>query len=378
MSIASHRHPATERAALLAVAALAIFAPVILAHHSAAPHYDLEKSITLDATITKFELVNPHSYAYFTTPASDGKPTPWRCELASRLNLQRNGWTEGIFAPGQKLTIKGAPARREDHVCMLTSFAGTDGREVKRNEDFAKGVNPLARLADKNRSVARPARLANGRPNLSGLWLVVAGPGGRGYGEGPNRTEYVPGAAPCGNGGVDATPAGALAAKNYDPIYDNPALTCAAPNIFFALSMNNHVNEITQTNDSVVIKYGYMDLVRTVHLNTAGHPKNTKPSVAGHAVGTWEGDVLVVDTVGFAPGVLVQQSGLMHSAAMHAVERFSVDNLKGTLSRTYRGEDPLYLKSAYMGWDELKISDEPYAPYNCKELSGANNIRAKR
>lgn len=250
MSVASQEHHSTERAALVAVAALAIFAPVILAHHSAAPHYDLEKSITLDATITKFELVNPHSYVYFTTPASDGKPTPWRCELASRLNLQRSGWTEGIFAPGQKLTIKGAPARREDHVCMLTSFVGTDGREVKRDEDLAKGVNPLARLADKNTSIARPARLANGQPNLSGLWLIVAGPRGRGNGEGPNRTGYVIG----GNGGVEATAGGALVTKNYDPIFDNPALRCAAPNIFFALGMNSHVNEITQTRDSVIFK----------------------------------------------------------------------------------------------------------------------------
>ena len=374
MSVASHRHPAIERAALVAVGALAIFAPIVLAHHSAAPHYDMEKSVTLDATITKFELVNPHSYVYFTTPEPDGKPTLWRCELASRIALQRSGWTEGVFTPGAKLTIKGAPARREDHVCMLTSFVGSDGREVKRDEDFAKGVNPLATLADKNLSGARPAPLANGQPNLSGLWLIVPGARGRGDGEGPNRTGYVIG----GNGGVEATAAGALVTRNYDPIFDNPALRCAAPNIFFALGMNSHVNEITQTRDSVIFKYGYMDLVRTVHLNTTVHPKNLKPSVAGHSIGTWEGDVLVVDTVGFAPGVLVPQSGLMHSAGMHAVERFSVDNAKGTLSRTYHAEDPLYLKSPYTGWDELRLSDEPYTPYHCKELSGANNIRAKK
>jgi len=63
---------------------------------------------------------------------------------------------------------------------------------------------------------------------------------------------------------------------------------------------------------------------------------------------------------------------------MHAVERFFVDNAKGTLARTYHAEDPLYLKTAYTGWDEMKVSDEPYTPYNCKELSGANNIRAKQ
>ena len=48
---------------------MAMFAPAALAHHSAAPHYDLEKSLALDATIARFELVNPHSYVYLRCDA---------------------------------------------------------------------------------------------------------------------------------------------------------------------------------------------------------------------------------------------------------------------------------------------------------------------
>ncbi len=373
MSVWTRTYPATGTKALVAAGAIALVAPVVMAHHAAAPHFDQSKEVTLEATITKFELVNPHSYVYFTVPDPAGKPVQWRCEMAGRVSLQRNGWTEAAFPPGRKVTIKGAPARREANVCALESVIGADGREVKAGENLSKGVNPLATLGGANRATPRAARLANGQPNLSGLWLIVPGARGRGNGEGPNRTNYVMGS----NGGVEATPAGLAAAKGYDPIYDNPSLKCEAANIFFGLGMNNHVNEITQANDAVVIKYGYMDLVRTVHLNTAVHPTNITPSRAGHSIGRFEGNTLVVDTVGFLPGVIVPQSGLMHSAAMHAVERFTVDNATGLLSRTYRGNDPRFLTSVYAGWDDLRLSDEPHTPYKCVELSGTNNVRQK-
>ena len=107
------------------------------------------------------------------------------------------------------------------------------------------------------------------------------------------------------------------------------------------------MNEIAQKNDSIVLKYGYMDFVRTVRLNAREHAKNITPSTAGDSIGKWEGDVLVVDTIGLKPSVLIPIIGLMHSGQMHVVERFSVDNTAGTLQRNYWAEDPLYLKTPY-------------------------------
>ena len=374
MGVGLQRPAATAAAAVVAIGAMMPLAPAGLAHHAAAPHFDSTKTVTLDATITKFELVNPHSYVYFTVPSPDGTPTLWRCELAARTALSRRGWTREVFAPGTNLTVIGASARREANVCQLNGFVTADGREFKRNADFSDGVNPLATLAEANRTTVRPARLPNGQPNLSGAWLHVPGSGGRGNGVGPSRANYVMG----GNGGVENTPAGLLAANDYDPIYDKPSIKCEAANIFFALGMNRQVNEITQTDDAVTINYGFMDLVRTVHLNMTAHPANLTPSTAGHSIGRWEGDdTLVVDTVGFAPRPIVPLSSLMGSSEMHSVERFTVDNANGTLTRTYRAEDP-YLTAPYTGWDELRVSDEPYEPYNCVELSGANNIRAEQ
>jgi hypothetical protein len=363
---------------LFAVAATAF------AHHSAAPHYDLEKEVVLDGTITKFEFVNPHGYVYFNV----GK-TPWRCELPARLALQRLGWTEDVFKAGRKVTIKGAPARREENVCMLTSFIREDGREFSRNEDIT-GKNPLA----KNAVAARPDRV-DGHPNLAGLWLAQGGPGGPGPdGKGKGKGKEKGGkdkakgfkgkgelkgkgpGGPGGPGGIEMTPAGETASQSYDQRFDDPAIKCSPANIIFGWTHDQHVNAIEQSKNEVTLKYGYMDFVRTIHLNQTEHPKKISPSTGGHSIGKWEGDVLVVDTIGFKPSVLIPIAGIMHSDQMHVVERFSVTG--DTLTRTYRVEDPLYLKAAYTGTDVLRVSSEPYQKYNCVELSGKNNIRPKQ
>ena len=153
-------------------------------------------------------------------------------------------------------------------------------------------------------------------------------------------------------------------------------MKCSPANILFGWTHDQHVNEITQKNDAITLKYGYMDLVRTIHLN-ARHPNNVSPSLGGHSIGTWEGDVLVVDTIGFKPGVLVPLSGAQHSAQMHVVERFTLDPQANTLTRSFKAEDPLYWKKENTGTGVMLLSKEHYVPYACKELSGKNNQRPK-
>jgi hypothetical protein len=63
--------------------------------------------------------------------------------------------------------------------------------------------------------------------------------------------------------------------------------------------------------------------LRHVRLN-ASHPENLAPSWQGHSVGWYEGDTLVVDTIGIkvAPFSTVDAFGTPHSKALHVVERY--------------------------------------------------------
>jgi len=358
--------------------------PNVSAHHSTSA-FDLDKHIEWKVTVTQFNFVNPHSYVLFTMQDPGGKMVSGRCELPAVVQLARFGWTKTTLVPGEKVTIKGSPGRNEENVCYVTSFVRENGQELSRSEDLRKGgVDPLATLAIVNRTTVRPARLPNGHPNFQGPWVAVGregrGPGGPG-GPGANGKKGPPPGRGPGRGGPprpEETEAGKAAAKNYDQPFDDPAIKCDPANILFGWVHDSHVNEIIQKDDEITLKYGYMDLVRTIHMNVSEHPKSITPSRGGHSIGKWDSDVLIVDTVGLSPGVLIPIIGVMYSNQMHIVERFTFDANAKTLTRAYRAEDPLYLKVPYMGQDVMAISDEPYVPYNCVELSGKNNIRSRK
>src|SRR4029453_10678784 len=128
---------------------------------------------------------------------------------------------------------------------------------------------------------------------------------------------------------------------------DNPRFRCETTSILFDWTFDGPVNRIIQNKDAIVIQYGQMDLHRTVHMNMKTHPANVKPSRAGHSIGRWEGDVLVVDTVAFQPGVL--NAPVRHGDKLHVVERFTLDPKTMKLTRAYVAEDPDYLKGQYTG-----------------------------
>jgi hypothetical protein len=110
-----------------------------------------------------------------------------------------------------------------------------------------------------------------------------------------------------------------------------------------------------------------MNLKRTVFMNMKQHPATIKPTRAGHSIGRWEGDTLIVDTVGFLPGVL--NGNTRHGEKLHVVERFTLDPKTWQLSRTWEAEDPDYLKGKATASNEAPLmpADAPYAEDECKE-----------
>ena len=130
------------------------------------------------------------------------------------------------------------------------------------------------------------------------------------------------------------------------------------------------------------MEYG-VGLTRTVHLNMTAHPANITPSRAGHSIGRWDGDTLVVDTVGFVPGSLAGY--LPHSDKLHVVERFTLNPATLELTRGIVAEDPVYFVDKYVDSDSVLPADAPFKVEACKELApeyqqtgrptGDNNMR---
>lgn len=62
---------------------------------------------------------------------------------------------------------------------------------------------------------------------------------------------------------------------------------------------------------------------RTIYLDGRAHPADLDPSYGGHSVGHWEGDTLVIDTVGFNERGWIDSRGIPNTTKLHLVERIS-------------------------------------------------------
>jgi hypothetical protein len=76
---------------------------------------------------------------------------------------------------------------------------------------------------------------------------------------------------------------------------------------------------------------------------TATHPANVKPSLHGHAIGRWEGETLVIDTIGYEPNPSGIGMNVPSSPRKHTVERLTLTDNRTRLRYEITVEDPEYL-----------------------------------
>ena len=82
----------------------------VWAHHSFAAEYDANKPVKLNGTVTKIELLNPHSWIYVDVKDESGKVVKWKFEMTAPNNLLRRGFTTAVKV-GMQVTIEGFLAK---------------------------------------------------------------------------------------------------------------------------------------------------------------------------------------------------------------------------------------------------------------------------
>lgn len=93
---------------------------------------------------------------------------------------------------------------------------------------------------------------------------------------------------------------------------------------------------------------------REIWMDGRAHPDNLKPTYHGHSIGHWEGDTLVVDTVGFNEKMWFDAEGSPHTEQLHLVERFtrlSLEQLKYEITVDDPGAyTDTWSSGFYMNW----------------------------
>src|ERR1700733_1752266 len=180
-------------------------------------------------------------------------------------------------------------------------------------------------------------------PDLSGIWMhpgLGFGPPLSGPGPVRNKSRLPSGASNFALSVGDYTnpilkPEAAEVVKRFGEISlsgkvfpdpDNMCLQNPLPYIFWNFSV-----QILQQPDKVTLIYQHDNDSRTVRMNQP-HPATVAPTIHGDSVGRYEGDTLVIDTVGIklGPYRMVDRFGTPYSQALHVVERYRLIDYETT------------------------------------------------
>jgi hypothetical protein len=106
----------TVGAVAVAVLALLAFPSPMRAHHAFAAEFDSNKPVHFpDATVTRVQLINPHSWIYVDVKQADGTVENWAIEAGSPNVLLRRGITKNTLKPGDRIVIDGYQSKDGSH-----------------------------------------------------------------------------------------------------------------------------------------------------------------------------------------------------------------------------------------------------------------------
>ncbi len=153
---------------------------------------------------------------------------------------------------------------------------------------------------------------------------------------------------------------------------DNPWFACKPTSFIRDWTADWPINRFEQktlaNGEKVIdITYGLYNFNRRIHVAMTEHPDDLVPGYAGHSIGTWEGNTLTVDTIGFTEGVLSPPT--RSSEQMHIVERFTLNTEDMSLRRDYTVTDPVYLAAPYESYDVMYLSDVPFEIQPCEDMT---------
>jgi hypothetical protein len=169
------------------------------------------------------------------------------------------------------------------------------------------------RTADGKPDLTAPAPKTNeGKPELSGIWRTADG---RFLG---NLAANEPGGAP-----FQPWAAELYKGRQDNLAKDRPTGRCLPHGVPDAMMVRSGPFKIIQTPGVILILHEEFNHFRQVFMDGRGFPKVTNPAWFGYSIGKWEGNTLVVDTMGFNDKSWLDDPGHPHTEAMHVTERYT-------------------------------------------------------
>ena len=132
--------------------------------------------------------------------------------------------------------------------------------------------------------------------------------------------------------------------------------------------------ELPELQRVYIFDIGGPHTFRTIFMDGRTHPATLEPSYYGHSIGRWEGDTLVVDTVGFNERFWFDRSGLPHTNQLRMVERLTrLDSM--TLRYELTIDDPGAYTAPFTGHVDLRLEEgTELFEYVCQQSNYASEL----
>src|SRR6266853_2241990 len=118
-----------------------LLAVPVWGHHGFGADFDVNKPLKLRGTVTKWELVNPHSWIRMDVTGPDGKLVNWMVEGGSPNSLFRLGFNKDSLPPGTEIVVEGYQAKDGTSRAVGAKLTFPDGRQLFLGGS-APGANP--------------------------------------------------------------------------------------------------------------------------------------------------------------------------------------------------------------------------------------------
>jgi hypothetical protein len=208
----------------------------------------------------------------------------------------------------------------------------------------------------KSANLAIP-RMPDGHPDLQGVW----------------QHPYVPDMTADrenqkGAGALPYTPEGENNFKTYDVSKFDYTGHCLPFGLLRSVNVGGYPIQIMQNQTYLAMLFEQNTWFHVVYIDGRPHPGDLEPTWFGHSTGKWDGDTLVIDTIGFNGKTRLDTLGHPHSDSLHVIQRLTLTDRDHIAYEVTIDDPKIYTepwKNTRTFW-RMKPGDE-LIEYSCEE-----------
>lgn len=321
------------------------------AHHALNAFFDLDTPMEVEGTLTSVRWTNPHISFVLERVGPNGETEEWSVSSGAPVLLRRVGITSDTFAVGDRVSITGFPSKLREEEMVGAVIHMENGRDLPMFRSLAGRLG--YDLSPSGVHISADAVEA-GERDAQGVFRVWS------FDDDPTLRVFEPA---FNQAAIDAR-------ADFDPLVDDPALTCIPRGMPHAMQNRFPIQFIDQT-EAIVLRLEMWDISRTIRMTDGASSGSQQASPLGYSIGRWENNSLIVTTTNI-DWPYFDEMGTPQSPNIETEERFTLSDDETILDYQITITDPdTLLEPAVRRARWVWIPGEEIQTYGCTVTSNA-------